>query len=133
MIIHSEGYVIKWERLFKPHILERGVEHCCSGNVAVSEANTDGITAVVEGSEEYDVFIELNRNRALAMECTCPYAEGGENCKHTAAALYAEGALYGRLLERVLAEDGLGRLSRNGCEFLYTCGKCPTGSASWHT
>ena len=80
---------MKWKQLFKPHILERGMEYYYAGCVKALEADDEQITAVVEGSEDYDVLIELDRSRVLDMECTCPYAEDGENCKHMAAVLYA--------------------------------------------
>lgn len=80
---------MNWERLFKPHILERGMAYYCGGCVEDFEINDTEITAVVEGSEPYDVSIELEENGVFSMECTCPYAEGGENCKHMAAVLYA--------------------------------------------
>lgn len=80
---------MNWERLFKPHILERGMAYYYEGCVEDLEINDDEITAVVEGSEPYDVSIELDEDGVFSMECTCPYAEGGENCKHMAAVLYA--------------------------------------------
>ncbi len=80
---------MKWKQLFKPHILERGMEYYCAGSVKLFEADDGHISAVVEGTEDYDVFIELDRGKVLDMECTCPYAEDGENCKHMAAVLYA--------------------------------------------
>lgn len=80
---------MKWKQLFKPHILERGMEYYCAGSFKLFEADDGHISAVVEGTEDYDVFIELDRGKVLDMECTCPYAEDGENCKHMAAVLYA--------------------------------------------
>lgn len=80
---------MNWEQLFKPHILERGKEYYQDGCVEDLEEENGQITAVVEGAEEYDVNIELDGDSVEWMECTCPYAEGGENCKHMAAVLYA--------------------------------------------
>lgn len=80
---------MKWKQLFKPHILERGMEYYYAGCVESLEADNEQIAAVVEGTEDYDVFIELDEDRVSGMTCTCPYAEGGENCKHMAAVLYA--------------------------------------------
>ena len=80
---------MNWERLFKPHILERGMAYYCEGCVEDLEVNDDEITAAVEGSDMYDVCIDLDGNGVSGMECTCPYAESGENCKHMAAVLYA--------------------------------------------
>lgn len=80
---------MKWKQLFKPHILERGMKYYYAGCVEALEADDEQITAVVEGTEDYDVLIHLDRGQVLDMTCTCPYAEGGENCKHMAAVLYA--------------------------------------------
>ena len=71
---------MKWKQLFKPHILERGMEYYYAGCVEALEADDEQITAVVEGTEDYDVLIHLDRGQVLDMTCTCPYAEGGENC-----------------------------------------------------
>ena len=80
---------MRWKQLFRPHILERGMEYYYAGCVESLEADEAEITAVVEGTEDYDVLIELDRGKVLDMECSCPYAEGGEHCKHMAAVLYA--------------------------------------------
>lgn len=78
-----------WKQLFEPRILDRGRTYWRAGNVLTLEANGDTIAATVEGSEEYDVRIDLRGNEIANMSCTCPYAQGGENCKHMAAALFA--------------------------------------------
>lgn len=80
---------MQWKELFKPHILNRGWTYWRMGSVEALEADADSITATVEGSEAYAVRIELRGNKIATMTCTCPYAQGGENCKHMAAALYA--------------------------------------------
>ena len=51
---------MNWERLFKLHILERGMAYYYEGGGEDLEINDDEITAVVEGSEPYDVSIELD-------------------------------------------------------------------------
>lgn len=77
-----------WEELFSPHILERGLDYCEMGNVVELEWKGGQMEAVVEGTEDYDVRITLQDGQVTGMSCTCPYAEGGENCKHMAAVLY---------------------------------------------
>jgi uncharacterized Zn finger protein len=44
--------------------------------------------ARVEGTDLYDVQIEILSNSSLRCECSCPY-DLGEHCKHIAAVLYA--------------------------------------------
>lgn len=80
---------MKWTNLFEKHILERGIMYYWEDCVENLEVDAGEITAVVKGSEQYDVTIKLNKNDISDMTCTCPYAETGENCKHMAAVLYA--------------------------------------------
>ncbi|MBP3700794.1 MAG: SWIM zinc finger family protein [Lachnospiraceae bacterium] len=40
-------------------------------------------------SVDYIVEIEVNGDRIRKMDCDCPYADGGNRCKHMAAVLYA--------------------------------------------
>lgn len=78
-----------WERLFAPHILVRGRDYYDFGAVENMQKTEDGYTAQVEGTDLYDVGIELSRNAVQDMWCTCPYAADGSRCKHMAAVLYA--------------------------------------------
>lgn len=53
------------------------------------DISTDIIRADVIGSEEYEVEISLDDDGEIEeMYCSCPYADGGRNCKHMAAVLY---------------------------------------------
>ena len=77
-----------WKDLFRTHILERGLnyyEECC---VTSLEQTSTGYTAVVEGTDDYDVEIQIRDNQVYDMTCTCPYAADGNYCKHMAAVLY---------------------------------------------
>lgn len=78
-----------WQNKFETHILKRGIEYCEKGRVGQVEETSFGFSAPVYGSEEYDVRIYVENDEVVAMTCTCPYAEGGENCKHMAAVLTA--------------------------------------------
>lgn len=80
---------MKWKDFFEEHILERGYSYYRSGNVEDLIVKKDKITAFVYGSEEYEVSIIFNDGEIEEMECTCPYAEDGNYCKHMAAVLYA--------------------------------------------
>lgn len=77
-----------WKGLFAPHILKRGEAYCDEGLVTLEEISEEEITAVVEGSELYEVQIWLDHGRVNGMDCTCPYAADGNACKHMAAVLY---------------------------------------------
>ena len=77
-----------WKDLFRTHILERGLNYYEEGYVTSLEQNLTGYTAVVVGTENYDVEIEILDNRVYDMTCTCPYAAEGNYCKHMAAVLY---------------------------------------------
>ena len=81
--------MIKWHNIFDDRILARGRDYWKDG--AVHDLETDGerITALVDGTEEYEVEIELDDDSIRDLSCTCPYAEDGTPCKHMAAVLYA--------------------------------------------
>ena len=78
-----------WRNLFRPHILERGLDYYEEGAVAFLEETAAGYKAVVNGTEEYSVEIEVAEDRVRDMFCDCPYADDGHYCKHMAAVLYA--------------------------------------------
>lgn len=80
---------MQWKDFFEERILERGYSYYRSRNVEDLSIRKDKITATVYGSEEYDVSILMDGREIKEMECTCPYAEDGNYCKHMAAVLYA--------------------------------------------
>ena len=79
---------MEWERLFRSHILKRGYDYYTDDKVRINNIDEHRIEACVEGSEAYDVEIDIEEGNIIGMECTCPYAAGGNNCKHMAAVLY---------------------------------------------
>lgn len=76
------------QKLFASHILERGYDYYCDGAVENIEIGRDDLRADVVGTEDYEVEISLNDGKVTDMYCSCPYAAGGNNCKHMAAVLY---------------------------------------------
>lgn len=80
---------MRWKHFFRNIILERGYDYFCSGAVENLSVEEDKITATVCGSEEYDVEINLSGDLITELYCSCPYAEGGDYCKHMAAVLFA--------------------------------------------
>lgn len=79
---------MNWQKLFASHILERGYDYYCDGAVENIEIGRDDLRADVVGTEDYEVEISLNDRKVTDMYCSCPYAAGGNNCKHMAAVLY---------------------------------------------
>ena len=79
----------QWKHDFKPWILERGREYYLDNCVTKLIQTGNEIQARVEGSEKYCVEIRLSNGMPVDMFCDCPYADGGENCKHMAAVLFA--------------------------------------------
>ena len=78
-----------WKEEFAPHILARGKKYFEEGRVCCLTQLGNTIRATVEGTENYTVEVELPGGVPEWMECSCPYAENGENCKHMAAVLFA--------------------------------------------
>lgn len=77
-----------WKGLFKDHILARGEMYYYDDAVLELHKTEHGYHAIVEGSENYEVDIEIEAGNIGKMSCSCPYAEDGNNCKHMAAVLY---------------------------------------------
>lgn len=70
----------------------RGREYAQWGRVTLLQESTpEEYWAVVEGSDSYDVTIEVERGRSrwdVYVDCTCPYADShGDYCKHIWATL----------------------------------------------
>ena len=79
----------KWKHKFTKTILNRGKDYYEEGNVYDLDYDEQSVTAVVCGSEDYEVEIHFAGTEIAAMLCDCPYAEEGNNCKHMAAVLFA--------------------------------------------
>ena len=79
----------RWKDLFKPWILERGREYYECGQVEELAEDGPVSRARVSGSQLYRVEIQRSGEYVVRMHCDCPYADGGENCKHMAAVLFA--------------------------------------------
>ena len=79
---------IDFEYEFLDHILNRGYDYYISGKVDKVEINNDEVTAIVHGNDDYKVSLTVEDDIFLGGECSCPYNEDGEYCKHMAAVLY---------------------------------------------
>ncbi len=77
-----------WKNLFYKRILEQGEDYYKEGLVLDVKKTSSGYHALVEGSEMYEVEIEMDGNEIYDMSCDCPFSDGGNYCKHMAAVLY---------------------------------------------
>ena len=68
-------------------IAERGKEYYDSNQVLMLQPTSEGWTAVIEGSETYQVLLE-GHDVISQWHCTCPFGHGPV-CKHVAAVMYA--------------------------------------------
>lgn len=77
-----------WQYLFQNHILKRGLNYFLENRVQDINFTDDTITAVVYGTQAYQVEVIKNNEDIESLECDCPYAESGNHCKHMAAVLF---------------------------------------------
>lgn len=70
-------------------IIDRGYNYYVDGNVVATKKHGDNeYFFQVEGSENYEVFVEIERDgEILYSECDCPY-DFGPICKHEVAVFY---------------------------------------------
>ena len=78
-----------FEQSVESKIVERGLNYFKSGDVARLEKVADGeFSALVLGSDRYEVFVKLDGKTISEHECDCPY-DYGDVCKHKIAVFYA--------------------------------------------
>ena len=78
-----------WKYLFSPQVLSRGEDYYFADQVRNLDRTDYGYSAEVRGENAYEVDIYMNDGELDEMDCTCPYAAKGYNCKHMAAVLFA--------------------------------------------
>ncbi len=78
-----------WREMFHPWILKRGRNYWMEGRVTDLHKNGNEITAIVQGTEDYEVSIDIEDGEATHFHCSCPYAMNDTACKHMAAVLFA--------------------------------------------
>ena len=79
---------IDFEHEFLDHILSRGYEYFINDTVSNVEINGNDVSAIVRGNQDYKVNLKIIDNFFAGGECTCPYYESNDYCKHMAAVLY---------------------------------------------
>lgn len=77
------------EHFFSEKILARGQEYYKQNAVTHLETVHNKVQAVVSGSVPYYVTIKMKDNKPIKWNCTCPYIENHDECKHIAAVFYA--------------------------------------------
>ena len=78
----------KFANEFNPKIRDRGVAYFRSNSVTILKHTDSQVEAQVKGKTNYLVRLSLNGN-TFSVACTCPYFEGGEECKHIWATMLA--------------------------------------------
>jgi uncharacterized Zn finger protein len=79
---------LAFETEIERKILDRGFDYYENNNVIDVENLGNGeFSAVVEGSEDYEVFVEISKGKVVEHSCDCPY-DWGDVCKHVVAVLY---------------------------------------------
>ncbi|HYP29940.1 MAG TPA: SNF2-related protein [Blastocatellia bacterium] len=98
--------VKKFSSSFPSTIRSRGLDYFMSGRVRIREGSKNVIHAVVRGTSDYRVELEL-RGRDLRASCECPY-HLDDLCKHVWAVLLAaesRGHLSGSDPERIVMKE----------------------------
>lgn len=79
---------INFEEDYSKIILKRGLEYynySCVKNVRIKD---NSIGAIVEGTNNYHVGIEIKGDKVASANCDCPYYYDHDECKHIVAVLY---------------------------------------------
>ena len=78
----------KFEQLIDERILKRGLSYFKGGAITdFSEISAGEYEAIVSGTEEYTVQIEISNNIITEHNCDCPY-DMGAVCKHVVAVIF---------------------------------------------
>jgi hypothetical protein len=78
----------EFEQLIDETILKRGLSYFKGGAITdFSEISTGEYEAIVSGTEEYTVQLEISNNIIVEHNCDCPY-DMGPVCKHIVATIF---------------------------------------------
>ena len=76
------------KNISSPVIYKRGLEYFREGRVHIRSINETSVTAVADGTEIYNVSINVQDSKIKEFFCTCPYYHTmGCSCKHIIATL----------------------------------------------
>lgn len=77
-----------FEQFVEPKIIGRGFDYFKEGEVVrLEKVSEREFSALVFGTEKYDVFVKLSGREIVEYECSCPY-DYGDTCKHAVAVFY---------------------------------------------
>ena len=78
-----------FETIIEDKIVSRGLSYYSGGSLEeIEEVDKNEFCGVVIGTDEYNVFIKLDKNNnIIEHSCDCPY-DWGDYCKHEVAMLY---------------------------------------------
>ena len=88
LLVLGAGMRNEWTDYFDDAILHRGNEYFRKGKVKGYSETADSCMARVLGTKVYNVRISGIKSGNLWLQCNCPYAKDGYECKHEAALLY---------------------------------------------
>ena len=78
----------KFESSIEKKILDRGFDYYEQKNVEDVDVLGNGeFSVIVEGTDDYEVFVKIENEKVIDYSCTCPY-DYGDVCKHIVAVLY---------------------------------------------
>ncbi len=78
---------MEWQNLFAKNIVDGGRQYIEKGAVKNLRISEDLIEGDVSGLDNFHVKIQLSGDAVEQMECSCPFAKAGKNCKHMSAIL----------------------------------------------
>lgn len=78
-----------WINQFSMNILKKGKDYVNTGKVSILTRTPTEVSGLVRDTNSYSVKIRLRGGHVLDMDCSCPYAQNGEQCAHQAALLFA--------------------------------------------
>ena len=98
--------------LVEPKICNRGFHYYEGGAIdEIEQVAKREFSATVDGSEEYTVFIKLDKDlNILDHSCDCPY-DWGNICKHEVAVMYH--IKYNQLYNQPLAAGLFGKMQKD--------------------
>lgn len=77
-----------FEQKVEPKIVARGLEYYRDDDVKkLEKVGENEFSAMVFGTEKYDVFVKLDGSLITEYGCNCPY-DWGDTCKHVVAVFY---------------------------------------------
>lgn len=71
-----------YKNMFEPKIMYRGERYFLSGKVKNIKSNNNEYTAIVSGTNDYNVLLRFDGNKIDFMSCECEHYKSGNNCKH---------------------------------------------------